>query len=128
MTAEEVERLRSDGYDPRRYIDASPRLADALDAVELGVFSPEEPGRFRPLVDAIRFKDTFMVCADFDEYVRMQAEVERVYRDRTAWNRRVVHNLARAGRFSSDRSIAEYARDIWDVEPVDVRVPQGRKE
>jgi starch phosphorylase len=115
MTAEEVEQRRRQGIDSRAAIAASPRLPEILDAIASGVFSPDDPGRYRGLVDAITYHDYFMVSADFDAYYEAQRSVYRLWRNREAWWRSSLLNTARMGWFSSDRAISDYAREIWNV-------------
>ncbi|MEJ1157485.1 glycogen/starch/alpha-glucan phosphorylase [Prosthecomicrobium sp. N25] len=115
MTAEEVEQRRRQGIDSRAAIQASPRLPEILDAIASGVFSPDDPDRYRGLVDAITYHDYFMVSADFDAYYATQRNVYRLWRNREAWMRASLLNTARMGWFSSDRAITEYAREIWNV-------------
>ncbi|MBX6745057.1 MAG: glycogen/starch/alpha-glucan phosphorylase, partial [Acetobacteraceae bacterium] len=97
----------------RAAVDTSIALPRVLDAVASGAFSPEEPGRYRGLVEALLRDDRFMVTADFDAYCAAQAEVETLWRDPAAWWRRSVLNTARVGWFSSDRTICDYAAEIW---------------
>jgi starch phosphorylase len=116
MTAEEVEARRREGIDMTAVIEKSPRLKEVIDAIGSGVFSPGDPGRFKPIVDAITWHDYFLVSADFDAYYAAQRSVYRLWRNRSAWWKSSILNTARVGWFSSDRAIREYARDIWHVE------------
>jgi starch phosphorylase len=115
LTAEQVARWRQEGAAPRSAVEASPRLARALELIERGHFSPDEPGRFRPLVDDLTHFDHFMLTADFDSYAATQREVERTYAEPDSWWRKAVLNTARMGWFSSDRTVRDYAREIWRV-------------
>lgn len=115
MTAEEVAARRPE-YRPGDCIAASPRLREAIDAIASGQFSPDEPDRFRSIVDTLRGSDWFMVCADFDAYWNAQAAVDETWRARDRWTRSAVLNTAGCGWFSSDRTIRGYAREIWNVE------------
>ncbi|MCW1841831.1 glycogen/starch/alpha-glucan phosphorylase [Prosthecomicrobium hirschii] len=115
LTAEEVEARRRRGIDATTVIAASPRLPEILDAMASGVFSPDEPGRYRGLVDSLRFHDYFMVTADFDSYYARQRDIYRLWRDKEAWWKASLLNTARMGWFSSDRAITEYAQEIWRV-------------
>ena len=126
LRAEEVAALRADGYSPSRYIEACRPLLEAIELLASGFLTPEDPTCFHPIVDDLWKRDPWMVCADFAAYAAAQAEVGRIYQDGDEWTRRVVANLAGAGRFSSDRTIAEYARDIWDVRPVSVELGTPR--
>jgi len=110
-----VEARRHDGSHGAAAVQASPRLGEVLEAVESGVFSPDEAGRYREMMASIRGHDYFMVSADFDSYFEAQRRVDARWQDSGAWMRSAVLNTARMGWFSSDRTIAEYAREIWDV-------------
>ena len=96
-------------------VAASDCLEEVLDAIGGGVFSPDDHGRYRPLVDSLKAEDWFMVAADFDSYLTAQTRAALLYRDPQAWRREAVLNTAGMGWFSSDRSITEYASDIWGV-------------
>jgi starch phosphorylase len=115
LTADEVEARRRDGLDAQQMIDASSDLRGVLDAVGSGVFSPDEPDRYRQLVDDITHHDYFMVCGDFDSYSATQRKVAAHWRDTHGWWRSSIVNTANMGWFSSDRAIREYCDDIWNV-------------
>lgn len=115
LTAGEVAAKKAEGYDPRAFYDANPRLRRVLDFVRSDVLCPDEPGCFRALVDGLIEHDPFLVLADFDAYLEAQAEVDAAYRDPEAWTRKAILNVARCGYFSSDRSVREYAERIWKV-------------
>jgi starch phosphorylase len=115
LTTEEVHARVEAGYDPKAELEKSPRLRAVLDTILGGAFSPDEPGRFRPVVDALLGADRFLLLADFESYLAAQDRVDALYRDPEAWTRAAVLNTARMGRFSSDATIADYARDIWGV-------------
>lgn len=112
-----VERLWREGYDPRATIAAEPRLAAAMEAIARGLFSPDDPDRFRPLVDELRTTDRWLVTADFTDYRRARNEVAALWCRPTDWWRRAVLSTARSGWFSADRTIREYAEKIWRVTP-----------
>lgn len=115
LTADEVLSLKETGYDPSSFIARSPELAQALRAIEAGTFSPDEPDRYASLVADLRHNDRFMLMADFDDYAAKQREVDAIWADPAEWDRRAILNVARTGWFSSDRTIREYASDIWKV-------------
>ena len=115
LKADEVAKRRANGYQPRAIIEKSPELAQALSSISSGVFSPDEPGRYRELIDGIYNSDWFMVAADFDAYTDIQREIDAVWEDSPSWNRKAVLNVARMGWFSSDRTIRQYAKEIWGV-------------
>ena len=112
LTAQEVEERRRR---PRMPVAPSPALQQVMDAVGSGVFSPDEPQRYRELIGDIAGNDWFLVAADFDAYAAAQGQVAERWRDRRAWWRSSVLNTAHVGWFSSDRSISEYAGNIWNV-------------
>lgn len=115
LTADAVLEKRAEGHDASAAIEASPRLARVIQALERGDFSPDDPGRFRAIAHALRDLDYYMVSRDFDAYVAAQRAVDARWRDRAAWTRSCILNVARVAWFSSDRTIAEYAADIWRV-------------
>ncbi|MBK6519142.1 MAG: glycogen/starch/alpha-glucan phosphorylase [Polyangiaceae bacterium] len=120
LTADEVARWQAEGYHPGAVLQKDPGLVELLDQIEDGHASPREPGLFGPLLDDLRHKDPFFVLADFRAYIECQEAVERAYRDPGLWTRMSILNAASMGRFSSDRSIAEYAERIWRVPRVPV--------
>ncbi|MER8490800.1 glycogen/starch/alpha-glucan phosphorylase [Mesorhizobium australicum] len=115
LTTEEVAERRNNGYNPRGVIEASPELAQAVAAVSSGVFSPDDPNRYRDLINGLYDSDWFMVAADFDAYAACQREVDAVWRNSPEWYARAIRNVARVGWFSSDRTIRQYAKEIWNV-------------
>lgn len=120
LNESEVKTLRDEGYDPMAYIDESEDLRAVLKMIESGFFSPDDRSRYHSIVQWLRTSDPYMLCADFDAYVRSQEEVEEAFRDTREWARKCVLNIARMGFFSSDRTIRQYANDIWKIEAVDV--------
>ena len=115
LTAQEVAARRAQGYDPRAAIGQSRELAQALDAIAGGVFSPDDPDRYKGLVQGLYDHDWFMVAADFDAYSAAQRQVDALWLDQQLWAKKAIHNVARMGWFSSDRTIREYAADIWAI-------------
>jgi starch phosphorylase len=113
MTAEEVAKVRAEGHNPRAIIEQSRELSQALAAISSGVFSPDDRGRFTGLVDGIYNHDWFMVAADFDAYSKAQREVDALWSDKPTWYSKTIRNTARMGWFSSDRTIRQYAKEIW---------------
>ncbi|MFN2308371.1 MAG: glycogen/starch/alpha-glucan phosphorylase [Gammaproteobacteria bacterium] len=112
--------LREHGYQPQAHYQETPELRQALDMIGRGFFSPDEPDRYRPIVEALLTGgDKYLLLADYAEYLRAQREVDRLYRDPEDWDRRAILNVARLGRFSSDRTILEYADRIWGVVKVE---------
>ncbi len=115
LTAAEVESSRAKGIDSSECIAASPILREALDEIGSGVFSTDDTARYRGLVDTLTHHDYFMICADFDAYWATQMKIDEAWRDRKRWMRSSILNTANVGWFSSDRTIAEYAKEIWDA-------------
>jgi starch phosphorylase len=120
MTVDEVHAAKTHGYDPMHVVRENGRLQRVLEMIGQGWFSRGDPGLFKPLLDALLYHDPYMVLADYQSYIDAQDEVDRVYRDRKRWTRMSILNVARIGRFSSDRSIREYAEKIWNVKPVKI--------
>jgi glycogen phosphorylase len=101
-----------------RLVENNPALKAVLDAINSGAFSPEEPGRYRGLVDSLLWGgDHYMLLADFDAYVATQLRVDALYRQPSAWAAKAIANVAGMGVFSSDRTIKQYATQIWNVAP-----------
>jgi starch phosphorylase len=117
LTAEEVNTRRAEGYEPRAIIEGSVELSQALTAIRSGVFSPGDRDRYAGLIDGLYDHDWFMVAADFDSYAATQRSVDMLWNDDAGWASKAIYNVARMGWFSSDRTIREYAREIWKVIP-----------
>ncbi len=113
MTADEVAKARAEGHNPRAIIEGSSELSQALSSIAAGVFSPDDRSRFAGLIDGIYNSDWFMVAADFDAYANAQREVDAIWSDPDSWYAKTVRNTARMGWFSSDRTIRQYATEIW---------------
>ena len=119
LTAEEVAALRTSGYDPRRYYRNDSELQTALDMIGSGFFSPREPELFAPIVGSLLDQgDYYMLLADYRPYLAAQEAVSRLFMDPDEWIRRSILNTAQMGKFSSDRAVLEYARNIWHTEPI----------
>ncbi len=115
----EVRELRVAGYHPLDYYENNPVLKSALDAISHGQFSPDEPGRYSLLINSLVWGgDHYMLLADYASYINTQTKVDELYRNPALWCERAISNVAGMGVFSSDRTIGQYARDIWGVEPV----------
>ncbi len=117
MTADEIAARREERLTGARSLEASPLLAEAVELIREGFFCPEEPGIFNPLIDDLLGYDPYMVLADFAAYAKVQAEVDDAFRKTDDWTRKAAFNIARVGGFSSDRTIREYASEIWGIEP-----------
>jgi hypothetical protein len=119
LTEEQVTATQA-AYTPRQRYEQNAVLKQVLDQIAAGVFSPHEPDLFRPIVDGLLNHDPYMLLADYQGYVDQQDQVGQVYRDVERWTRMSILNTARCGYFSSDRSVHDYATQIWQVNPVDV--------
>lgn len=114
-----MEELRRSGYKPREYYEQDEELHQALTQIGTGVFSPAEPGRYRDLLDSlINFGDHYQVLADYRSYVDCQDRVDELYQNPEEWAYKAMLNIANMGYFSSDRTIQEYAKYIWHIDPV----------
>ncbi|KHN57807.1 maltodextrin phosphorylase [Dickeya fangzhongdai] len=118
-TTEQVEELRRNGYNPREFYNQDEELHRVLTQIATGVFSPDEPGRYADLFDSlVNFGDHYQLLADYRSYVDSHDKVDDVYRDEDEWTRRTLQNIANMGYFSADRTIQEYADDIWHIKPI----------
>jgi glycogen phosphorylase len=118
LEAEQVGALIARGYDPQHYLRQHKWMARAVDSIAAGHFSRGDKDIFRPIVaKLLSTRDEYVHLADLPDYVERQKDVDRCYRDRTAWTRSSLLNIARMGKFSSDRTINEYAREIWKIRP-----------
>jgi starch phosphorylase len=122
LTAEEVERVKREGYRPADYVDGNAELRAVLELIGSGRFSRGDTEVFRPLVENLTQSDPFLVLADYAAYVTSQEQVSVAWRDAEHWTRMSILNTARGGKFSSDRAIAEYCGEIWNVQPVTVKL------
>ena len=121
-TSEQVDQIRMAGYQPRDIYESNAELKQALDQIRDGFFSPGEPGRFQSVYDSlVNYGDRFLLLADYASYIAAQEQVDTLYRQPLRWTRTAIHNVASMGNFSSDRAIAEYAREIWHVDPLELR-------
>ncbi|CAF0752180.1 unnamed protein product [Didymodactylos carnosus] len=118
MTVDEVDALRAKGYNSQEYYERIPELKKAIDQIRDGIFSPEDPELFSDIVKCLlEWKDHYMLLADFESYVKAQKRVDDLFKNQTEWTKKCILNIAASGKFSSDRTISQYAREIWGVEP-----------
>lgn len=118
-TTEQVEALRKNGYNPREIYEKDEELRRVLTQIATGVFSPNDPRRYGDLFDSlVNFGDHWQLLADYRSYVDTHDRVDDLYRTPEEWTRRSILNIANMGNFSSDRTIQEYADDIWDIKPI----------
>ena len=120
---ERVAELRGGGYQPHSYYVGNFDLKTAIDRLAEGAFSPEEPERYRDVVNALRETDYYQLLADYADYVAAQERVDELYRKPAAWTKSAILNVAGMGVFSSDRTIHEYATEIWNVQPLQMKTP-----
>src|SRR5207248_2637317 len=118
LTADEVQDLWRRGYRPRDRYEQDGELKAVLDLIWSGFFEPDHPELFRPLIQSLLDSDPYLLLADFRSYVECQGAVGKAYLEPERWTRMAILNIARMGKFSSDRTIREYARDIWHAQPV----------
>ncbi|MBN1354424.1 MAG: glycogen/starch/alpha-glucan phosphorylase [Candidatus Omnitrophica bacterium] len=122
LRIKDVEKMRSGGYNPREFIERSPVLAEIIHLIKTNFFSPVEYGLFEPIVESLLGQDRYFICADFDSYCATQDKVSGVYNNVNDWTVKSILNVAKSGKFSSDRTVMEYAKDIWNV-PYHHRIP-----
>jgi starch phosphorylase len=127
LTAKQVQELKSNGYRSRDYYEQNAGLRDVLDFIASGALAGGDANLFRPLVANLLEKDPFLVLADYQAYVETQDQVSALWRDQPAWTRKSILNAARMGKFSSDRSIRDYCKQVWRVKPVVVAAARPRK-
>ena len=120
LTTQEVYDLKSRGYQARDFYEGNDRLKAVIDLIASGHFSSRDSELFKPLVDSLLYHDEYLLFADYQSYVDCQDRVSQTYRDRDTWTQMSILNAARMGKFSSDRAIREYCKDIWKVKPVPV--------
>jgi starch phosphorylase len=117
-SAQEGLDLKSWGYDPGSYYHDNLYLREAMNLISSGFFSHGDQGLFSPLLDALWHRDEYLLLADYQSYVDRQDEVGQIFQDRIRWTRTSILNVARMGKFSSDRAIWEYCEQVWGVRPV----------
>ncbi|XP_067941948.1 glycogen phosphorylase, brain form-like [Watersipora subatra] len=123
MTVDEVAQLWAKGYEPRKYYERIPELKQALDMINGGFFSPENPELFKDIFHALVDDDRYALLADFESYISCQDRVSELYKKPDEWTKKCVYNIAASGKFSSDRTIKEYAEEIWGVQPSTIKLP-----
>ncbi|MFH1878757.1 MAG: glycogen/starch/alpha-glucan phosphorylase, partial [Candidatus Omnitrophota bacterium] len=114
--AHEIAEIKRNGYNPREYLERSPLLREAIDLMQSGFLSQFDRELFKPLWDSLLWNDEYMVFADFNDYLATQKKAADLFRGYDKWTERSIINTASSGKFSSDRTIREYARDIWDIQ------------
>jgi starch phosphorylase len=122
LTAPEVESRKREGYNPHAILEANTMLHEVLDSLSNGDFSRGDKALFGPLVNSLLTTDEYMLLADYQSYVDCQDRVSAAYKDQEAWTRMSILNVARIGKFSSDRAIRDYCADIWKTWPVKIQL------
>ncbi len=123
LKTEEVASLKAAGYNPQSYYEQNAGLRKILEMIRTGFFSSKNPDLFKPLIDSLYYQDDYMLLADYQSYIECQDDVDKVYKNQRKWTEMSILNVARSGKFSSDRTIREYCTDIWKVKPVQVNIP-----
>uniref|UniRef100_S4RLF1 Alpha-1,4 glucan phosphorylase n=1 Tax=Petromyzon marinus TaxID=7757 RepID=S4RLF1_PETMA len=123
MRVPDVEAMDKTGYDAQYYYDKLPELRQVIDQLSSGFFSPKQPDLFKDIVNMLMHHDRFKVFADYESYMVAQDKVSALYQNPKEWTKKVIHNIAGSAKFSSDRTISEYAREIWGVEPTYKKIP-----
>jgi len=123
MTVDQVEALKKRGYNAADYINKNAELRQCIEQIEGGFFSPSKPDLFKDVANVLRYHDRYFLCVDYEPYIKCQEEVSKAFADPNRWAKMALHNIASSGKFSSDRTIAQYAREIWGVEPSMAKLP-----
>uniref|UniRef100_A0A8C9Y6X3 Alpha-1,4 glucan phosphorylase n=1 Tax=Sander lucioperca TaxID=283035 RepID=A0A8C9Y6X3_SANLU len=123
MRVEDVDALDKKGYHAEEYYNRLPELKQAIDQIAGGFFSPKQPDLFKEIVNMLMHHDRFKVFADYEDYIKCQEKVNALYKNPKEWTKKVIYNIAGCGKFSSDRTIAQYAREIWGMEPTLEKLP-----
>jgi starch phosphorylase len=125
MNAREVEELRKSGYNPWDFYHKNPQLKNAIDMINNGYFSKTKVFLFKPVIESLLDQgDFYMLLADYKSYIDCQQDVSKTYKNKKQWTKMSILNVANTGKFSTDRTISEYASDIWKVKPVPVTIPK----
>ncbi|CAK5113573.1 unnamed protein product [Meloidogyne enterolobii] len=123
MRVEEVAALEKKGYKSTDFIEQNIELLQCVEQIEAGYFTPDQPDALKDVANSLRFYDRFHVCADYADYIRCQEKVSETYKNQDKWLKMCLFNISSSGKFSTDRTIKEYANDIWNVEPGTVQLP-----
>uniref|UniRef100_A0A8C5GWK5 Alpha-1,4 glucan phosphorylase n=1 Tax=Gouania willdenowi TaxID=441366 RepID=A0A8C5GWK5_GOUWI len=127
MRVDDVDALEKKGYHAQEYYNRLPELKQAIDQIAGGFFSPKQPELFKEIVNMLMHHDRFKVFADYEDYIKCQEKVNELYKNPKEWTKMVINNIAGCGKFSSDRTITQYAREIWGVEPTLEKLPAPDK-
>ena len=122
LKVEDVQELLRKGYNPREYYEKNVRLKKVVDLISCGFFSTENPGLFQPIIDSLMNRDEYLLFADFQQYYDCQQKISKEYKDYDNWTKKAIINVANTGKFSSDRTIKQYAEEIWNIKPVKIEI------
>jgi starch phosphorylase len=122
LTADEVYKLKADGYNPYDYYQGNSELREVIDRIRSGYFSHGDTELFKPIVDSLMYDDQYLLFADYQAYIEAQKQVALTYKDQAKWTKMSILNAARMGKFSSDRTIKEYCEQIWNVKPIKIEL------
>ena len=120
LLADEVVKLKSNGYNPREYYEKNAELKQVVDMIATNFFNPKEFGIFDEMIRGLMNVDYYLLFADYQSYIDAQDKVAELYQQKEAWTKKSIYNVARVAKFSSDKSVKEYADKIWKVKPVKV--------
>lgn len=123
MKVDDVEELKRKGYNAWDYYNRIPELKQCIDQIQNGFFSPQDANLYKDVVNVLLNHDRFYLLADYEAYIKCQDLVSKIYTNPTEWTKLAIRNIAASGKFSSDRTISEYAREIWGVEPTWDKLP-----
>jgi starch phosphorylase len=127
LTAPEVNEIRTHGHNPKKYYESNADLKRILNMIRDGFFTPDQPDTFKHIFDLlVNHGDHFLLLADFEAYIDTQKEAARLFLDKKEWTQKSILNVARIGKFSSDRTIAEYAKEIWNVKSIPIEIIEPR--
>ncbi|XP_019728813.1 glycogen phosphorylase, muscle form [Hippocampus comes] len=127
MRVDDVDEMDRKGYHAHEYYNRLPELKQAIDQIAGGFFTPKQPDLFKEIVNMLMNHDRFKVFADYEDYIKCQEKVNALYKNPKEWTKKVIYNIAGCGKFSSDRTIAQYAREIWGMEPTLEKLPNPDK-
>ncbi|MCC5816667.1 MAG: glycogen/starch/alpha-glucan phosphorylase [Leptospira sp.] len=125
LNVNEVSDLKGRGYNPKDYVDSNPELTRILRMIRDGFFSGNDSYLFQPIYDSLYYSDNYLLMADYDSYDKIQMKISEDYKDQKTWTKKSILNTARMGKFSSDRTIAEYCEEIWNIKPVKRQKPRS---
>lgn len=128
LTVSQIEELRSNGYRPMDYYTQNSELRMVIDSIGSGEFSKDQPDLFEPIINSLLYHDEYLLLADYQAYVDCQDRVSEAYRDQDSWTKMSIINAANVGKFSSDRTMREYCKEIWDAKPIKVEMDNYKQE